>query len=97
MKDIFKSINVLNPSIVFIVLVLLTITTVLLSGIDVSDSTAVIIALAVASIKAALVLTYFMHLNHEPLVFKVFLGVAFFTLLVIFLLTFSDYSFREMS
>lgn len=97
MKDMFKSVNVLNPTIVFVVLVLLTITTVLLSGTNVSDTAAVIIALSVASIKAALVLTYFMHLNHEPLIFKLFLGVAFFTLLAIFVLTFSDYSFREMS
>lgn len=97
MKDMFKSINVLNPAIVFIALVLLTIATVLLSGINVSDTTALIIALSVASIKAALVLTYFMHLNHEPLIFKLFLGVAFFTLLAIFVLTFSDYSFREIS
>lgn len=97
MKDMFKSIKVLNPTIVFIVLVLLTVATVLLSGIDVSDTAALIIALSVASIKAALVLTYFMHLNHEPLIFKLFLGVAFFTLLAIFVLTFSDYSFREIS
>jgi len=87
----------LTPTIVFVVLVLLTITTVLLSGINVSDTGALIIALSVASVKAFFVLTYFMHLNHEPMIFKIFLGVAFFTLLAIFVLTFSDYSFRVVS
>lgn len=97
MNEMFKAIKVLNPVIVFVALVLLTIATVLLSGINVGDTTALIIALAVASVKAFLVLTYFMHLNHEPLIFKLFLGVAFFTLLAIFVLTFSDYSFRGLS
>ena len=97
MRDLFKGTQALTPTIVFAVLIGLTITTVLLSGIDVSDTTALIIALAVASVKAFLVLTYFMHLNHEPLIFKLFLGVAFFTLLAIFVLTFSDYSFRGIS
>lgn len=82
------------PTIVYTALIFLTIATVLLSGLDVSNAGAVIIAMAVASIKAGLVLYFFMHLNHEPLIFKLFLGVAFFTLLAIFVLTFSDYTFR---
>ena len=85
------------PLIIFGSLVILTILTVLLSGIDVGDTTAVFIAMGVASIKASLVLIYFMHLNHEHLIFKTFLGVAFFTLLAIFVLTFSDYLFRGIS
>ena len=85
------------PILVYVGLVLLTIVTVLLSGLDVSNTGGVIIALSVASIKAALVLYFFMHLNHEPLIFKLFLGVAFFTLLAIFVLTFSDYSFRVIA
>lgn len=79
---------------VFGALIILTIATVLLSGLDVGNTGALLIAMSVASIKAALVLYFFMHLNHEPLIFKLFLGVAFFTLLAIFVLTFSDYSFR---
>ncbi|MBL7025195.1 MAG: cytochrome C oxidase subunit IV family protein [Candidatus Marinimicrobia bacterium] len=82
------------PIMVFAALIFLTIATVLLSGLDVGNTGALLIAMAVASIKAALVLYFFMHLNHEPLIFKLFLGVAFFTLLAIFVLTFSDYSFR---
>lgn len=97
MKTIFQAVNAKTPLIVFALLILLTITTVLLSGLDVSDTAAIIIALLVASIKAFLILTFFMHLNHEPLIFKLFLGVAFFTLIVIFILTFSDYSLRGVS
>jgi len=82
---------------VFVALIILTIATVLLSGLDVGNTGALLIAMSVASIKAGLVLYFFMHLNHEPLIFKLFLGVAFFTLLAIFVLTFSDYSFRVIS
>ncbi len=86
-----------TPLIVFSALILLTISTVLLSGLDIGNTGALLIAMSVASIKAGLVLYFFMHLNHEPLIFKVFLSVAFFTLLAIFVLTFSDYSFRVLS
>jgi len=82
---------------VFIALIALTIATVLLSGLEVGNAGAVLIAMSVASLKAGLVLYFFMHLNHEPLIFKLFLGVAFFTLLAIFVLTFSDYTFRAIS
>lgn len=85
------------PIMVFVALIILTIATVLLSGLDVGNTGALLIAMSVASIKAGLVLYFFMHLNHEPLIFKLFLGVAFFTLLAIFVLTFSDYSFRVIS
>lgn len=85
------------PIMVYIALISLTIATVLLSGLDVGNAGAVVIAMAVASVKAGLVLYFFMHLNHEPLIFKLFLGVAFFTLLAIFILTFSDYTFRVIA
>jgi cytochrome c oxidase subunit IV len=85
------------PFFVYFALIFLTIATVLLAGLDTGNTVSIIIAMSVASIKAALVLTYFMHLNHEPMIFKLFLGVAFLTLLAIFILTFSDYSFRVLS
>ncbi len=85
------------PIMVFVALIILTISTVLLSGLDVGNTTALLIAMSIASMKAGLVLYFFMHLNHEPLIFKLFLGVAFFTLLAIFVLTFSDYSFRVLA
>ena len=85
------------PLIIFGALVLLTLLTVLLSGITESATGAIIIAMLVAATKASLVLIFFMHLNHEPLIFKIFLGIAFFTLFVIFVLTFSDYVFRGIA
>ena len=85
-----------QPLLVFGGLIILTVLTVLISGIDVSEGTALFLAMSVATIKASLVLVFFMHLNHEPMIFKAFLGVAFFTLLAIFILTFSDYSHRGM-
>jgi len=60
------------PIIVFVALILLTISTVLLSGLEVGNTAALLIAMSVASIKAGLVLYFFMHLNHEPLIFKLF-------------------------
>ncbi len=86
-----------KPILVYVALITLTILTVLLSGLGLGNAGEVIIAMVVASIKAGLVLYFFMHLNHEPLIFKLFLGVAFFTLLAIFVLTFSDYTFRVIA
>lgn len=97
MKNLTQDVNAKTPLIVFMLLILLTISTVLLAGLDVSDTASLIIALFVASLKGILILTFFMHLNHEPLIFKLFLGVAFLTLVVIFVLTFADYSMRGMS
>jgi len=85
------------PMMVFAALIVLTLSTVLLSGLAVSNTITLMITMSIASIKAGLVLYFFMHLNHEPLIFKLFLGVAFFTLLAIFVLTFSDYSFRVLA
>ena len=89
--------NSRTPYLIFGALIVLTVLTVMLSGINVSDGMAVIIAMSVATVKASLVLIYFMHLNHEPMIFKIFLAVAFFTLLAIFVLTFSDYVFRGIA
>jgi len=97
MNNSEQTMNYRSPVLVFIGLIILTVLTVLLAGLDVSNTSALLIAMSVASLKAALVLYFFMHLNHEPLIFKLFLGVAFFTLLAIFILTFSDYSFRVIS
>ncbi len=97
MKTHEQSLSPRIPILVFGALIFLTMATVLLAGLDVGNTGALLIAMAVASVKAVLVLYFFMHLNHEPLIFKLFLGVAFFTLLAIFVLTFSDYSFRVIS
>ncbi|MBT3575829.1 MAG: cytochrome-c oxidase [Candidatus Marinimicrobia bacterium] len=86
-----------GPIIVFSALIFLTIATVMLSGLDIGNIGALIIAMSVASVKAGLVLYFFMHLNHEPLIFKLFVALAFVTLATLFLLTFSDYAFRGIA
>ena len=53
-----------------------------------------IAAFTVATAKAALVLAFFMHLKYEGHLFKGMLVVAIVTLMIIFSLTFTDYSFR---
>lgn len=86
-----------GPIIVFSALIFLTLATVLLSGLDVGNAGALLIAMSVAAVKAGLVLYFFMHLNHEPLIFKLFVALAFVTLATLFLLTFSDYAFRGIA
>ena len=50
-------------------------------------------ALLVASLKSYLVLKIFMHLGAEQKVFRIFVIVALFFVIVSFVLLFSDYSF----
>lgn len=53
----------------------------------------IVIALTIASIKALLVLLVFMHLRFDDKMFRIFTFVAFLTLAIFLILTFSDYSF----
>lgn len=53
-----------------------------------------VVAFTVATLKAAFVLAFFMHLKYEGFLFKGMLAVAVVTLAVIFSLTFVDYSYR---
>ena len=53
-----------------------------------------VIALFIAAIKSALVINIFMHIKFEEKIFKVFLALSGMTLLIIFILTFTDFSFR---
>lgn len=53
-----------------------------------------VVAFAVATAKAALVLSFFMHLKYEESFFKFMLAVSLVTLFIIFSLTFADYSYR---
>ena len=86
--------NYRTPVIVFSLLIALTLLTVWSSSFALGDTGSLILAMFIATIKGTLVLVYFMHLNHEPLLFKLFVALAFVTLATIFLLTFSDYAFR---
>ncbi len=78
---------------VWFALVLFTGITITVAGLQV-EGWSVFAAIAIAAIKATLVLFYFMHLRYEAAIFKVALTVAMLTLAVIMALTFADVSFR---
>jgi len=78
----------------WLTLVILTGVTVAIAGINFGSLT-VAIALIVASIKSYLVLTIFMHLKTENIVFRIFVGVALVFLIISLALLFSDYSFLD--
>lgn len=79
--------------IVWLALIALTSLTVTVAGIDFGSYT-LFIAMTIAAIKSALVIYFFMHIKYEEPIFKFFILVSGMTLLVIFILTFSDFSFR---
>lgn len=78
---------------VWISLVALTSITVTVAGINLGEYI-LVVALSIAAIKSALVINIFMHIKFEDPIFKVFLGISGFTLVVIFMLTFFDYFYR---
>jgi cytochrome c oxidase subunit 4 len=78
---------------VWLALLALTGLTVAVAGIDIGGLT-VATALIIASVKGYLVLKIFMHLRSESKVFRVFVLVAAFFLIISFILLFSDYSFQ---
>lgn len=55
---------------------------------------AIIVAIGIATSKAALVIVYFMHLKYEPLILKTMLFIALLAFTSIALLTFSDVLYR---
>lgn len=78
---------------VWLGLMALTGFTVAVAGINIGGFT-IATALIIASVKAYLVLSIFMHLRSESKVFRVFVLVAAFFLIISFILLFSDYSFQ---
>ncbi len=78
---------------VWLGLLALTGLTVAVAGINIGGFT-IATALIIASVKAYLVLTIFMHLRSESKMFTVFALVAAFFLIISFILLFSDYSFQ---
>jgi cytochrome c oxidase subunit 4 len=79
--------------VVWLALLALTSITVTIAGISLGKYT-LFIALLIAAIKSALVINIFMHIKFEEKIFKVFLALSGFTLLVIFILTFVDFIYR---
>ena len=56
-----------------------------------------LVAAVIATIKAALILLFFMHVRYSPTLTWAVAGAAFFWLAILFGLTFSDYSTRQRS
>lgn len=78
---------------VWVGLLALTSITVTVAGVNLGMYT-LLVALGIAAVKSALVINIFMHIKFEEKIFKLFLFLSAATLLVIFILTFVDYSFR---
>jgi len=53
-----------------------------------------IIALAIASLKATVVILFFMHVKYQSRLIKMTVGAGFFTFLVLITMTLSDYMSR---
>jgi cytochrome c oxidase subunit IV len=74
-------------------LLTLTLITITVTWIDLSALT-VLIALLIASIKAVIVLTYFMHLKFESGLFRVLVTMVLAIYTLVIILTFFDYLMR---
>ena len=78
---------------VLIALLAFTFLTITVTWIDLSALT-VFVALTIATIKAGVVLTYFMHLKFESSLFRVFVIMVLAIYVLVILFTLSDYLFR---
>jgi len=78
---------------VWISLLVFTSITVTVAGVNLGRYT-LFIALLIAAIKSGLVINIFMHIKFDEPIFKVFIALSGFTLLIVFLLTFFDILFR---
>lgn len=78
---------------VLIALLVLTVITITVTWIDLSALT-VAVALLIASVKAYIVLTYFMHLKFENSLFRAFVAMVLLIYVLVIGLTLSDYIFR---
>jgi cytochrome c oxidase subunit 4 len=79
--------------IVLVILLVLTTISVLVTGIHLGPVT-VAVALLIASVKVAIVITQFMHLRFENLFLKLAVSGVFTLFALVILITFIDYFFR---
>ncbi len=78
---------------VLIGLLVLTALTIAAPGLDLTAMT-VLIALLIASVKAGIVITYFMHLKFEGRLFKILVIMVLGIYASVIVLTFADYMAR---
>jgi cytochrome c oxidase subunit IV len=79
---------------VFIALMVLLILTLAAAAVDLG-SWNIIIAMTIAVAKAALVVLFFMHVRYSTHLVQFFAGATFFWLMILFVLTLSDYFSRN--
>jgi len=78
---------------ILVILLTLTFITIFITQFDLKVWN-VTIALIIACVKVFLVLTYFMHLKYESLLFKILVGMVFLLFFIVIVITFIDYLFR---
>ena len=82
-----------NYLMIWFCLLMLTGVTVTVAGLNLGQLS-VLGAIIIATVKSTLVILFFMHIKYEDRVFKIMLGLAVVTLVVIMVLTFVDTSLR---
>jgi len=88
--------HVVSPKIylgVFLTLLVMTAITTVVSGIDLGPWNTVV-ALGIAVFKATLVVLFFMHVKYSPRLTATVIGGGIFWLLILIVLTFSDFATR---
>ncbi len=78
---------------ILVILLCLTFLTVFVTEFDLQTWN-VTLALVIASVKVYFVLTYFMHLKYESLIFRVLTGMVFLLLFIVIVITYADYLYR---
>ena len=78
---------------ILVILLGLTFLTVFVTKFDLQTWN-VTLALFIASVKVYFVLTYFMHLKYESLIFRVLTAMVFLLLFIVIIITYADYLYR---
>lgn len=102
-QQVVETHHVIEPYVyyrVFAILVVLFILTVAVAFFDLSKMTGwqpanIVIALAIAIAKAAVIILYFMHVKYSSRLTQLFAGSALIFLAIMFAFTFSDYFTRD--
>ena len=80
---------------IFLILMVGTILTVIAAKADFPGPLNAVVALTIAVFKATAVVLYFMHVRYSSRLIWLIVGSALFWLVILFALTFSDYSTRS--
>jgi cytochrome c oxidase subunit IV len=80
---------------VFVALLVLTVSTTAVAFVDLGATWNSTVALVIAIVKALLVILFFMHVLYSRPLTWVFVGIGFFWLAILFALTLADYVTRD--